>query len=303
MKHDVAVVGAPFLDLTFEGLEELPRIGEEVLARALHVGPGGTGMQAIACARLGLVTALVAPLADQGAALLLRETIEREGVRLLDGAPDPRAGRPGVSTTALLATRAGVAMATVLEGTEPSAEGVARAGAAALLLSLGRLHLAPSGTRVFAVTGALELPQVDQAVLQRMRSARALVANAGEAAAISGRPDSEAAARWLARHVRTAVVTRGGGGVVAAEGERVERAGAPQVDVVDATGAGDLFAAAYLWADLGGAPLRDRLAWASLYAGLSVRAPTAFAGALRREELLGEGRQRGLTPPPDLLES
>jgi hypothetical protein len=46
-RFDVAVVGAPFLDITFEGLARLPRVGEEVVARALHLGPGGTGMQAI----------------------------------------------------------------------------------------------------------------------------------------------------------------------------------------------------------------------------------------------------------------
>jgi sugar/nucleoside kinase (ribokinase family) len=50
----VAVVGAPFLDLVFEGLPRLPREGEEVVGRALHLVPGGTAIQAIGLARLGL---------------------------------------------------------------------------------------------------------------------------------------------------------------------------------------------------------------------------------------------------------
>jgi hypothetical protein len=54
-----------------------------------------------------------------------------------------------------------------------------------------------------------------------------------------------------------------------------------------------------MWADLGGAPLRSRLAWATLYASLSVSAPTALEGALRLEALLAEGAARGLEPPPD----
>ena len=57
MTFDVAVVGAPFLDLTFEGLERIPQEGEELTARTLHVAPGGTGRQAIAAARLGNGTA------------------------------------------------------------------------------------------------------------------------------------------------------------------------------------------------------------------------------------------------------
>ena len=51
----------PFLDLVFEGLPRLPGAGEEVVGRALHVVPGGTAVQAIGLARLGLSVALVSP--------------------------------------------------------------------------------------------------------------------------------------------------------------------------------------------------------------------------------------------------
>jgi sugar/nucleoside kinase (ribokinase family) len=69
--------------------------------------------------------------------------------------------------------------------------------------------------------------------------------------------------------------------------------------VVDATGAGDLFVAAYAWADARGLPVDQRIAWATLSAGLSVRAPTALTGAPRLAELLDEGMRRGLTPPTE----
>ena len=64
---------------------------------------------------------------------------------------------------------------------------------------------------------------------------------------------------------------------------------ASPVDVVDTTGAGDLFAAAYVWADHWGAPLEQRLRWAVLYASLSVRVATAVAGAVTLRALLEEG--------------
>ena len=113
---------------------------------------------------------------------------------------------------------------------------------------------------------------------------------------MTGRHDPVESASVLARHGPTAVVTVGEGGAVAVDGDGIVMVPAPQVEVVDATGAGDLFVAAYVWADLRGAGIEDRLRWATLYASLSVRAPTAFAGAVGLEELSREGWSRGLSP-------
>jgi sugar/nucleoside kinase (ribokinase family) len=75
------------------------------------------------------------------------------------------------------------------------------------------------------------------------------------------------------------------------------RVGGVRVDAVDTTGAGDLFNAAYVWADHWGAPLEERLRWAVLYAALSVRVATAVAGAVTLRALLEEGAEHGLTSP------
>jgi sugar/nucleoside kinase (ribokinase family) len=292
MTVDVAVVGAPFLDLTFEGMARVPEAGEEVVARALHFAPGGTGMQAVAAARLGLSTALVAPVGHRGPARLVREMLEREGVRVVSRESDF-----AVPVTALLSTGRGVAMATALTADEPSLEDVASAQSRSVIASLGRLSLTPNRAAVYAVTGGLELDHVDDAILDRLTSTRALVINAGEAAALTGHADPGDAALALARRTTTVVVTMGADGALGAEGEQVVRAPAPRVDVADATGAGDLFVAAYVWADLQSLSLAGRLAWACLYAGLSVRAPTALAGAPKLSQLLAEGASRGLVAP------
>ena len=60
---------------------------------------------------------------------------------------------------------------------------------------------------------------------------------------------------------------------------------------------GDLFAAAYVWADHWGAALEQRLRWSVLYASLSVRVATAVAGAVTLRALLEEGAGHGLTSP------
>jgi ribokinase len=295
---DVAVVGAPFLDVTFEGLPRLPRIGEELTADALHIAPGGTGMQSIAAARLGLKTALVAPIGERGAAAIVRSALLSEGVHIRPETPG--ASADGLPTTALLATPQGVAMATVLGRQEPATEALAEVETRAVVLSLGRLDLAPPGGDLYVVTGGLELENLQEEVLEKLGRARALIVNADEAAALTGRRDPQEAALDLCRHLPIATVTMSAEGAVEAVGGTAITSNAPSVEVVDATGAGDLFAAAYLWADLHKSSPSDRLAWASLYAGLSVREPTAFAGALRLGELLVEGAARGLRRPPAL---
>jgi sugar/nucleoside kinase (ribokinase family) len=115
--------------------------------------------------------------------------------------------------------------------------------------------------------------------------AHVLIANASEALALTAADSPLAAAQTLARTVETAVVTMGGAGAVAASGDVIAHVTAPQVEVRDATGAGDLFAAGYVWAELMGHSLEQRLRWATLYASLSLRAVTAYAGAVRRADL------------------
>jgi hypothetical protein len=239
---------------------------------------------------LGLSVVLVAPLGSGFGADVLRSTLQSEGVLV---AGDAGEGSP--PTTALLSTPEGVAMATVLGGGEPTADSVVTTAPRAVLISIGRSHLAPPGAHAYLVTGGLELPGLG--TLERMKGARALILNEREAGELSGARDPGQAALSLAVEGTTAVLTLGRRGAVAAEGEDLVRSEAPAVDVVDGTGAGDLFAAAYVWADLSGAPLADRLGWATLYAGLSVRRPTALAGALRLPELLQEGIARALRPP------
>jgi sugar/nucleoside kinase (ribokinase family) len=93
------------------------------------------------------------------------------------------------------------------------------------------------------------------------------------------------------------IVTLGAEGALAAGVDGAAHVPGVPVEAVDTTGAGDLFAAAYVWADHWGAGLTERLRWSVLYASLSVRVATAVAGAVTLRALLEEGAEHGLASP------
>jgi sugar/nucleoside kinase (ribokinase family) len=291
MSFDLVCVGPPFLDVTFVGLERLPAPGEELYARELTLTPGGAAIAAIGAARLGLRAALVWPRGTDVAGNYLRAELAAEGVDWL--------GResPSTAVTAVFPLDGERAFATYEPAWEPTAEEVAGLDTRALLTGLGRATPADGRARVY-VTGDYRASarSIDGLALG---GCRALLVNESEALRLTGAPDAAAAAAVLASTgVDAAVVTLGSSGALEWADGGVAHAPAPEVDVRDTTGAGDLFAVAYVFADLAGAAREERLAFAGLYAGLSVRATTGVGGALALRELEHEARLAGLPSVP-----
>lgn len=292
MAVDLACAEPAFLDLTLTGLDALPAPGEERLAEDFLRSPGGGAITAVGAARLGLSSALVSPLGDDGVGMLLRALLAEDGVRwegrLVDRSP----------VTVIMPANGDRAMATFDPGEGVTAQELAAVEARAVVLSIPRLPLAPAGARVYVTVGDVDARALAGGELPaELANARALLVNAREAKLLTGLPDPEAAAAALAERTPVAIVTLGAEGAVAAGAEGPVRVPGVAFEAVDTTGAGDLFAAAYVWADHWGAPLHERLRWSVLYASLSVRVATAVAGAVQLEALLEEGARHGLASP------
>ena len=280
MSVDLAVATPAFVDLTFVGLEAVPRPGQERYARDLLRSPGGGAITAIGAARLGLDVALASPLgADPEGREMLRTLLD-EGVACAGGETE----RSAVSV--VMPAEGDRAFATYDPHTPVSGEILAALAPRAVVVGLGDLGLAPDGAWTYVTTGDAGAAAYAGRLPATLKDARAIIVNEPEALLLTGASDVEAAAHALAEHAATAVVTLGPGGAVAAGDGELWRADAPDIDVVDPTGAGDLFTAAYVWADLDGAQPADRIGWATLYAAMSVGVPTGLAGAARLDELL-----------------
>lgn len=290
MSVDVVVTATAFMDITFIGLESVPRPGEERFAGDLLRSPGGGAINAIGVARLGLSAALAVPLGEDLDGSFIRNALEQEGIALSTGAGTR------TPTTVVMPWGGERAMVTFEPGASTSAAEVAAFAPRAVIVALDQLDLVPPGTRGYATCGDDDARAFVNHPPRDLGRARALFVNRREALMITGCETAEEAAERLGADAEIAVVTLGPEGAMAySRGELVRAPGFP-MKAVDTTGAGDLLCAAFVWADLQGADLEVALRWAVLYGSLSVTVPTGAAGAVSRDRLMEEASARGLPP-------
>jgi sugar/nucleoside kinase (ribokinase family) len=293
MSVDVVIAVPAFMDMTFVGLEALPRLGEERFAGNLVRSPGGGAITAIGTARLGLSTALAAPLARDAAGALIKEALEREGVAIV-GAPCPR-----TPVTMVLPLDGQRAMVTYDPGVRARAADVAALAPRAVVTGLSQLDVVPQGARAYVSVGDDDARAFAGRLPNDLGTAAGVLIDSREAMVLTGAGTPEEAAAVLGRTVQAAVVSTGTRGAVAVvDGRRIDIEGFDVGTAVDPTGTSDLFVAAWAWGDAAGMAIEDALHWASLYAALSVRVPTGAAGATALGELIEEGSRRGLKLPP-----
>lgn len=293
MSVDLVIATPSFLDLTVVGLEALPALGEERFAGDLLRSPGGGAITAVAASRLGLRTALVAPLGDDLAGEFVRDELEHEGVTV--------SGPRGARTPQTLVMPLGEerAMVTVDPGARARKADVEALEPRAVAANLEQLDLVPDGARGYLTCGDDDARAFARRLPPAIGRTRALFLDRTDALVLTGENRLEDAAAQLGQSVETIVVMNGAHGTLALlEGRRVD---APDFDTgpaVDTTGDRDLICAAYAWADLRGADAATSMAWACLYSQLAMTVPTATGGAVTEARLLQEGAARGLVPPP-----
>lgn len=268
----VVVLGSINADYVLH-VPERPHPGETISGAVLELHPGGKGAnQAVAAARCGATVEMIGRVGNDAAGRSRRAELTAEGI-----------GTDHIWMTSDAAT--GAAFITVTPDGEnaivvaPGANGciarndIDRADAilkeAALLVMqlevpieavVRGAELAGRGTLV--VLNAAPVCPLPPRLLQRVDL---LVANAQEAAALLGgvRVDEhgalDAAAGIRGLGPKTAVVTLGPLGAVAATADQRLQVPAPRVAAVDTTGAGDAFVGALVARLAAGATLADAL--------------------------------------------
>ncbi|MFF5727837.1 ribokinase [[Kitasatospora] papulosa] len=258
-RYDLLVVGSANADLVV-GVERRPGPGETVLGTDLVVHPGGKGAnQAVAAARLGARTALLARVGDDAHGRLLRASQQEAGVDtagvLVGGAPT------------------GVALITV----DPSGDNsiVVSPGANARLTPDDVRAAGPLFASARVVSVQLEIPLDTVAETARalgpgtrlvlnpsppaplpgevLAACDPLVVNEHEARYILGDGAGDTPEAWArgltALGPRSVVITLGAEGALVSDSRAGDpvRVPSPRVAALDTTGAGDAFTAALAW--------------------------------------------------------
>ncbi|MFF9091723.1 ribokinase [Streptomyces sp. NPDC014802] len=272
--YDLLVVGSANADLVI-GVERRPAAGETVLGSDLSVHPGGKGAnQAVAAARLGARTALLARVGDDAYGRLLLDSQRAAGVDtvgvLVGGAPtgvalitvDPSGDNsivvsPGANgrltpadvRAASSLFQASRVVSTQLEIPLESVQEVVRS-----LADGSRFVLNPSPPRPLP----RDVLDACDPLIVNEHEAKVIL---GDAAA--GDTPEDWARILLAKGPRSVVITLGAEGALVASARGMDRVPSVKVDAVDTTGAGDAFTAALAWRLGEGASLAEAAAYAA----------------------------------------
>lgn len=305
MSSRVCVVGALHRDLVVRAAR-FPQPGETVLGEdfALYIGGKGAN-QAVAASRLGARVALIGAVGDDEWGRAVRSALTSEGIDL-------------AAVKNLDGVHTGVGLITVVPGGENTvvvapgadlsvtAEDVGRASGAIadadVLLVQGELR--PEATLhameiarnsntvvVYNAAPALALPE------GFLRQVDVLVASRGEAAELLGDGAHEIGPDGLARRLASlgperVILTLGEEGALHFNGSELEHVPAFAVEAVDATGAGDAFAAALAVQRSEGARLRDAVRFACAAGALASTRPGALPALPLRAAVEALLRQR-----------
>ncbi len=293
------VVGAINVDFVVIA-PRLPGPGETVVGDGMTVHGGGKGANAaVAAARSGAAVSLVGAVGTDSTGRDALAELRADGVDVTY--VEERADRPS-GVALIVVDEAGENLIAVGAGANAAVAADAVAEALGDLLPVAGCVLVSTEIPILAVVAAVRAARAAEVLCvlnpapvvpglaAALESGPILTPNRGEladlVAAVGGVDGDvvpgdgvEASARVLADHTGSpVVVTLGAEGVLAIDGDVVERIPAWPVEAVDTTGAGDTFNGVLAAGLAGGLPLIDAARRAVVAAALSVSWPGARGG-------------------------
>ncbi len=306
---DLVCAGMALVDSLIRGFNPEPVSASGYIAESGTLSAGGEAVNAaIAAAKLGLKTGVVCALGDDEAGALVRSALARYNV---DTSLAVRSPQTPVTTMFVRedGTRQSITNRAHRYTFHP--ETLTGPLTAARAVLIGSLFRAPfddpeiiyslirrakeSGQLVAADT---KLPNFRFLALEDIRDSLPLIdyitPNEDEARYFTGKNDPEEMADVFLRHgVRNVLIKLGGKGCMLKNGEQTVFLPAFETKAVDATGAGDCFAAGFISEILRGKTQEVALQFANACGAICVSAVGAGTALKSREQVLAFMRERG----------
>ena len=282
---DILIPGHYFCDLIFTGIPGLPALGTELYTERLVVTPGGCLNTVTALRRLGVDVGWMGVLGNDPFSLIIdkwvaKEGIERNWIASID--------EPLQRVTVALSYPVDRAFVTYID---ISPDLLNRAFQAVEVEECAHLHFTgllidprvPDLLRACHARGiSVSMDCQHRPVTLAQPLVREIISlldifmpNAGEAQQLTETASINDAAQWLRELVPLLVIKDGERGALAWQGDLSIQVPALRVNVVDTTGAGDVFNAGFLAAYRAHADLHTCLRWGNICGGLST---TGYGG-------------------------
>jgi len=305
---DLLVVGRPSVDLMFSGLPEWPALGKDVWTAGMGVCAGTSFNTPAAAHRLGLRVGYVSMVGNDVWSGMVRrefaaEDLPTDFLLVVD--------RPQPFVSVALNHEGDRGFVTYGEATQEDDAELSQA-ALDVVGSVSARHLhgyageeSPelvATARARGMTVSLDAwggPWWDAAapLEEVVTVADVLFANEHEALTMTGEDDVHRALVRLAVLCPCVVIKRGPGGAIGADAEGTAEVAAEPAEVLDTTGAGDCFNAAFLVGWLAGLSLMQSLTLGAICGARAVETFGGYRGCPREDELRTIAAARGIALP------
>ncbi len=260
--------GRIFLDFIFTGAERVPTPGEEIFASGFSAMIGGAYNAARALHRLGVGAHLAADLGPDVPSRIVRTLWDRDG---LPATFRREVDHPTAAITCSYSLVHDRAFLSYVDRQpppicEPSVLSEYRARHvlftgippdASFVPMMREAHRI--GIPVYMDSQYVERSVTDADFREMLGLVDVYFCNELEATMFTGEADVDAAGSALGRLTNTTVIKLGANGAVLISGDTRISQRAPEIEVIDTTGAGDCFVGGFVWARTRGADLAEAL--------------------------------------------
>jgi len=301
MKKQFDLLGLGICSVDFLGLvKKYPAPGEKVPLQAFaRQGGGLTGTALVAAARLGAKTAYIGKLGDDEYSRFVLEEFRRDGVNV-DHVIFEEGAQPPVAFIHVEQNSGERRIARYWKEFELKPEELddeVIRNSRILFLEHHFVEAGISAARLIKQAGGFVVVDVERNVAgfdQILHVADYIIVSQNFATQQTGRADPKQSAHWLQqKYGGIIVVTAGENGAFCRAPENFFHQPAFQVDVVDTTGAGDVFHGAFMVGLIENWPLTKTLEFAAAVAAMKCRGLGGRAMIPRREEAMEFLRGRG----------